>query len=185
MTNVTNIHACFVGSVDLIIPLVFVMNSQLVKLTRNVVCCTNACVPIQADSIGCGSTCILVIITKIFIKTVPAIYHNVPFTAIELALGPVVLARVGSIIVVATSNTSSSRSALGMSSSPWSSPSSGGTMAVSRGHGVVLIGLLQRQTLLEVEQLGVDITDGEGFLDEKCGDDRGILLIKTNKDVGD
>jgi hypothetical protein len=58
-------------------------------------------------------------------------------------------------------------------------------MAVSRGHGVVLIGLLQRQTLLEVEQLGVDITDGEGFLDEKCGDDRGILLIKTSKDVGD
>jgi hypothetical protein len=44
---------------------------------------------------------------------------------------------------------------------------------------------LQRQALLEVEELGVDVAGGEHFFGQQGGHHRVILEVKTGEDVGD
>jgi hypothetical protein len=87
MTNVTYMHTCTVGSMNLLVATILLLHREFIKLTSDVV--RSACVRILVgiDTIWRGHhVCHLLVAGEVPVKTLPTMLHNVAKLATELTL---------------------------------------------------------------------------------------------------
>ena len=101
VTNMTNMHTCTIGGVNLITPMVFVPERQLLQVAGDMVGGAGIRVPVGVDGVGvhCSSDK-LRIWHIIFIKSVPAPVRRVPALEAHLAKRVIIIFRWRDTVIV-------------------------------------------------------------------------------------
>ena len=62
ISNITDVHTCAIGGVNLLMSAIFVTNSQLLKFAGDMICGATISIPVGVDAVGfCRSSTVLIV----------------------------------------------------------------------------------------------------------------------------